>query len=182
MKLYFQHGYGIGSWNHFSWRTRTSYCYLAMAVSALAMQRPGVSWSYFARHIPVSRNRWFNTLGPRQNGRHFADGMFKCIVLDENIWIPFKIYWSLFLRVQLTLFRHWFRKWLGADQVTNHYLKQWWSSYWCIYASLGLDVFRNLWSVILICSKQSMKEQSDMYGKKQRGQEHCALNYLNEHI
>ena len=27
--------------------------------------------------------------------------------------------------VQLTIFQHWFRKWLVVDQVTSHYLKQW---------------------------------------------------------
>ena len=27
----------------------------------------------------------FNTLRPRQNGRHFPDDMFKCILLKENI-------------------------------------------------------------------------------------------------
>ena len=32
-----------------------------------------------------------NTLRPRQNGRHFADGIFKCIFLNENVWIPIKI-------------------------------------------------------------------------------------------
>ena len=26
-----------------------------------------------------------NTLRPRQNGRHFADDIFKCIFLNENI-------------------------------------------------------------------------------------------------
>ena len=33
----------------------------------------------------------FNTLRPRQNGRHFADDIFKRIFLNENIWIPMKI-------------------------------------------------------------------------------------------
>ena len=32
-----------------------------------------------------------NTLRPRQNGRHFADAIFKCIFLNENIWILIKI-------------------------------------------------------------------------------------------
>ena len=32
-----------------------------------------------------------NTLRPRKNGRHFADDMFKCIFLNENIWIPIEI-------------------------------------------------------------------------------------------
>ena len=31
------------------------------------------------------------TLRPRQNGRHFADAIFKCIFLNENAWIPIKI-------------------------------------------------------------------------------------------
>ena len=32
-----------------------------------------------------------NTLMPRQNGRHFADDIFKLIFLNENVWIPIKI-------------------------------------------------------------------------------------------
>ena len=33
----------------------------------------------------------FNTLSPRQNGRNFADDIFKRIFLNENVWIPIKI-------------------------------------------------------------------------------------------
>ena len=33
----------------------------------------------------------FNTLRSRQNGRYFADDIFKCILLNENVWIPIKI-------------------------------------------------------------------------------------------
>ena len=33
----------------------------------------------------------FNTLRPRPNRRHFADDIFKCIFLNENVWIPIKI-------------------------------------------------------------------------------------------
>ena len=36
-------------------------------------------------------NIGINTLRPRQNGRHFADDIFKCISLNENVWIPIKI-------------------------------------------------------------------------------------------
>ena len=32
-----------------------------------------------------------NTLRPRQNGRHFADDICKCIFLNENVWISIKI-------------------------------------------------------------------------------------------
>ena len=33
----------------------------------------------------------FNTFRPRQNGRHFAADIFKCIFLNENVWISIKI-------------------------------------------------------------------------------------------
>ena len=29
----------------------------------------------------------FNTLRLRQNGRHFTDNIFKCIDMNENLWI-----------------------------------------------------------------------------------------------
>ena len=34
---------------------------------------------------------FLNTLRPRQNGRHFADGIFRCIFLNENVWISINI-------------------------------------------------------------------------------------------
>ena len=33
----------------------------------------------------------FNTLRPRQNGRHFPDDIFKCTFLNEKVWISLKI-------------------------------------------------------------------------------------------
>ena len=53
-----------------------------------------------------------------------------------------RFHWSLFLRVQLTIFQYWFRWWLGAGQATSHYLNQWWLVYWRIYPSLGLNELR----------------------------------------
>ena len=32
-----------------------------------------------------------NTLRPRKNGRHVPDDIFRCIFLNENIWISLKI-------------------------------------------------------------------------------------------
>ena len=32
-----------------------------------------------------------NTLRPRQNRRHFADDIFKCIFFNENVWLLFQI-------------------------------------------------------------------------------------------
>ena len=36
-------------------------------------------------------NTLFNTLRLIQNGRHFADNIFKCIFFNENVWISIKI-------------------------------------------------------------------------------------------
>ena len=37
------------------------------------------------------RHRVFNTLIPRQNGRHIADDIINCIFLNENVWLSIKI-------------------------------------------------------------------------------------------
>ena len=45
-----------------------------------------------ARKCHVQRlGSLFNTLRPRQDGRHFADDIFKCIFFNEKVWIPIKI-------------------------------------------------------------------------------------------
>ena len=43
----------------------------------------------------------FNTLRPRQNGRHFTDDIFKCILLNENAWISLKISLKLVPKFQI---------------------------------------------------------------------------------
>ena len=51
------------------------------------------TWSV-ATWIEPHHNTWgksLNTLRPRPNGRHFADDIFKCIFLNENVCIPIKI-------------------------------------------------------------------------------------------
>ena len=59
----------------------------------------------YTQHIPASYRKYIvhcfettigcvfsiNTLRPRQNGRQFPDDTFKCIFLNENIWISIKI-------------------------------------------------------------------------------------------
>ena len=54
------------------------------------------SWELFLYYCPsVWRSHpsvaCFNTLRPRQNGRHFPDDIFKWIFLNENIWISIDI-------------------------------------------------------------------------------------------
>ena len=46
-------------------------------------------------------------------------------VFCSNLVIKLYACWSLFPRVQLTIFQHWFRKWLSAELATSPYLNQW---------------------------------------------------------
>ena len=65
----------------------------------------------------------------KQNGHHFPDDIFKCIILNENIWISIKIALkfvckgpinSIPVLVQIMA-------WYWPGQVlTSHYLNQWW--------------------------------------------------------
>ena len=41
--------------------------------------------------MPADTTNYINILRPRQNGRHFPDDIFKCIFLNENVWISLKI-------------------------------------------------------------------------------------------
>ena len=44
-----------------------------------------------AAETGIFRESRINTLRPRQNGRHFPDDIFKCIFVNENVWISLKI-------------------------------------------------------------------------------------------
>ena len=72
----------------------------------------------------------FNTLRPRQNGRHFPDDIFKCIFLNENVWISIKISLKFVSRGPIN-------KIPALVQIMA------WLVYWRIYASLGLNVELN---------------------------------------
>ena len=55
----------------------------------------GCRWGNWGFTESFDGNEWLwysiNTLRPRQNGRHSTDNIFKCIFLNENVWIPVKI-------------------------------------------------------------------------------------------
>ena len=67
----------------------TDYCPLYLLLdkhhtrpsASTMMPKPGDSGFTYG-----TNTRIFNTIWPRQNGRHFADNVFKCIFLTENIW------------------------------------------------------------------------------------------------
>ena len=43
----------------------------------------------------------FNTLRPRQDGRHFPDDILKCIFLNENVWISLTISLKCVRKIQI---------------------------------------------------------------------------------
>ena len=57
------------------------------------------NFSFMKMHLKMSsakcqsfvQGAWVDSLRPRQNGRHIADDIFKCIFLNENVWILIKI-------------------------------------------------------------------------------------------
>ena len=51
----------------------------------------GIWFGRIYDHIDKFCQCLFNTLRPRQNGRHFSDDIFKSILLDENVWTSIKI-------------------------------------------------------------------------------------------
>ena len=50
---------------------------------------------------PCASAAAFNTLRPRRNGHHFTDYIFKCIFLNENVWISLKISLKFVLKVRI---------------------------------------------------------------------------------
>ena len=73
-----------------------------------------------------------------------------------------RFHWSLFLRFELTIFQHWFRKRLGTDKATSHYLNQWWLNYWRICVTrpqwvnaMGVALSTSAWKphpILLYCT------------------------------
>ena len=68
-------------------------------ISQNLLEPSGKEWTHklcldkqHLRNYPVGFTHWgLNTLRPRQNGRHFADDILKCIFLNENVWILIEI-------------------------------------------------------------------------------------------
>ena len=81
----------------------------------------------------------FNTLRPRQDGQQFPEDIFKCIFLNENVWISIKISLKFFVPkgpinkiptlVQI----------MAWPRSGNKPLSETMLVYWHIYVSLGLN-------------------------------------------
>ena len=69
----------------------------------------GRLFTVWLEYETTERHTCFNHLPPGQNGRQFADDVVRCIYVNEKIVFWLKFYWSLFLKVHLTITQHWFR-------------------------------------------------------------------------
>ena len=79
---------------------------------------------------------WNETLNSRLFTHLSRDKMANSLHTFSNVlsWMKifllwFKYHWNSLPMVQLKMIQHHFRKWLGANQVTSHYLNQWWPSF-----------------------------------------------------
>ena len=48
-------------------------------------------WNWVSEMSAILCAESVNTLRLKQNGRHFPEDIFKCIFLNENVWISIKI-------------------------------------------------------------------------------------------
>ena len=83
--------------------------------------------------LKMGKNHIVN-IEAEQNGRHFPGDIFKCLSGIKMYKFRLIFHLSLCPMVQLPIFQHWFRWWLGAVQATSHYLNQWCVVYWRKYA------------------------------------------------
>ena len=70
----------------------------------------------------VTQSCYNKRSSPEQNGRHFANYIFKCLFFNKNIIFWLEFFKSLFASVWLTIPQHWFIKWSAAltDYDPNH--------------------------------------------------------------
>ena len=78
--------------------------------------------------ILITGSQLVNSSPPGESSQKFADSIFKCISMNKSFEFWFEFHWRLFLMVDLKRNQHWFREWLGAELVRNHYLNQCWQS------------------------------------------------------
>ena len=121
---------------------------LHIVPDSVVSQRFNISWTFMAIcigtcfvqhtygiHISIWLSHWGLNKMDAISQTTFSNAFYLMKMCE--FWL--KLHWSLFPRVQLRVFQHWFRLWLGAMQATSHYLNQWWSAHRCKYVSFGLN-------------------------------------------
>ena len=133
-------------------------CYLVCITSSMCQRIgrfPFTNTVWISNHIPNLRQMniireyrsplldihsvTVNTMKPIQNGRHFADDIFKCIFLNQNVWISLNISLKFVSKGPINNIPALIQIMVWCRQATSHYLNQWWLDYRRIYASCGLN-------------------------------------------
>ena len=86
------------------------------------------------------RGTWINTLRLRQNGRHFADDIFKYIFLNETVWISIKISLKFVHKNPNNNIPALVKITAWPEQATSHYLNQSWLSMLSLLTHTSLDL------------------------------------------
>ena len=65
--------------------------FLSLSITGYEMQKKYITKRFDGACKPMLNTAMLNTLRSRQNGRHFADDIFKRIFLNGNVWISINI-------------------------------------------------------------------------------------------
>ena len=118
--------FGQLNWNHITQLShQNSFGHWVLFVDIYKTWYTGKMQLFLTMAEESAKWHSWKTFRPRKNGWHYADDIFKSIFSNIDFWISNKI---LILWVLLTICHHWFKQLLGAEQVTSHYLNQWWHS------------------------------------------------------
>ena len=79
-----------------------------------------------------------NTVKSGQNGRHFADDIFKCILLKEQVFISIQISMKFVCEGQLDIRHHWFGCRASGKSSHEHMMIQ------STYAFMGHQIIMNV--------------------------------------
>ena len=86
------HGHYLNQcWRIPNWTQRNKFQWNFNQNSTIFLNQNGFRYAIWKMADFLSWLLCVNTLRPRQNGRYFADDIFKCIFLNENEWISVKI-------------------------------------------------------------------------------------------
>ena len=96
----------------------------------IVLSNPGPWFGYEYR---IYLKILLNTLRPRRNMRHFTDDIFKCIFLNENVWISIKTSLKFVPKGSFNIIP-------ALVEITA----------WRIHASLGLNELRYMCSCVTI--------------------------------
>ena len=90
--------------------------------------------------------------------------------------------WRLFVRFKSTIFQHWFREWLGADQARSHYLKQRWLICWCIETSVSLNELNGILEAAILKFRGGTAYSVNSWNKLFRDQHPQSKHQLNTSV